>query len=113
MDITVGKKYLYRGRNSVFEVVQTPAWGGGFYLVYYDVSGEFRRYSRQRILDNCDEWTGPVEKKKISFALGGPRSLAIDPIQKTVSYQIGRNIPSQPVPLQPLIDALKKAGLCD
>jgi hypothetical protein len=106
---SIGQKFVYKARNSVFEIITKPDYHGGTYLVQYPATGAYRRYSHSRIADECAPYSGPPDEKNVIAIIptGCHWTIEVDARLGTLCVN-GET--SKPGVLQKLIAELKERG---
>jgi hypothetical protein len=61
--IAQGDAFVYVERNAVFRVHSLPTPASAFYTVYYEATGQYRRYSEDRIRGACVPYTAPPKRR--------------------------------------------------
>lgn len=62
--IRQGDAFAYTARNAVFKIHAVPNATTEYFTVYYEATGEYRRYSEERIRRDCVPWTKPPKRKR-------------------------------------------------
>lgn len=105
MNVEIGKKYIYTDRNSVFTAHSVA---DGMVTVYYELTGEYRRYSQEKISQVAKPFLGAPKKKinpiKTIILPGFPNAVTVN--TATGEVQCGCH-KSNPGALKALIAGLK------
>jgi hypothetical protein len=114
MLIEIGQKFVYRERNSVFEIAGPCV--NGYWLVYYPLTGQYRKYTEQLIRAGCSPYVKAPKRVKrqppvVVNLPGFPSSVEIDVNTGSVVCGCHKSQPgSLPILLAALRPLLKKVA---